>query len=120
MIFPGRILFPATGYLFITWQVLTEKYEIEKNSLPVIFENVKFIRVTPILPTDPVRLVVAISNSGYFQITEKDSIVVTGHIKEVVDQNKVYHKFNKPMKNEHTLDNKYIYQELKLRGYSFQ
>lgn len=99
--------------------MFAEEYKVQ-DALAVSFEDVRFIRATSILPSDPVNLVVVISDSGYFEITERDAIVVTGHIKEITDESKAYHKYPEPVSDEHLLDAKDIYKELKLRGYNYQ
>lgn len=115
----GRVLFPAAGYLYLAWDVFAEEYKVQ-DALAVTFEDVKFIRATSILPSDPVTLMVVISDSGYFEITERDSIVVTGHIKEIPEENKAYYKLPKPVEDDHKMDAKDIYKELRLRGYNYQ
>lgn len=103
----------------MAWDVFAEEYKVQ-DALAVVFENVRFIRATSILPSDPVVLVVVISDSGYFEITERDAIVVTGHIREIPEENKMHHKLPNPPQDEHNMDAKDIYKELKLRGYNYQ
>lgn len=103
----------------MAWDVFAEEYKVQ-DALAVVFENVRFIRATSILPSDPVTLTVVISDSGYFEIVERDSIVVNGNIKEIPDESKAYHKLPEPIGSEHTMDSKDIYKELKLRGYNYR
>lgn len=101
------------------WDVFAEEYKV-LDALAVTFENVRFIRATSILPSDAVTLVVVISDSGYFEITDRDSIIVTGTIKEVPDESKAYRKMPEPVGDDHQMDTKDVYKELRLRGYNYQ
>jgi fatty acid synthase len=42
----GRILFPATGYLVLVWKFFAQKQQADFMSCPVIFEDIKFHRIT--------------------------------------------------------------------------
>lgn len=112
-------MFPASGYLFLAWDVFSEDYKVQ-DSLAVVFENVRFIRATSILPSDPVVFNVKIGDSGYFEITERDAIVVTGYIREVPDESKAHNQLPEPIGSDHMMTTKDIYQELRLRGYNYQ
>ncbi len=38
----GRLLFPATGYLFLVWQAFAKAQQKEYSETPVVFEDVQF------------------------------------------------------------------------------
>lgn len=105
--------------MFLAWNVFSEEYKVQ-DCLAVTFDDVRFIRATSIQPSDPVVLVVMIADSGYFEITERESIVVSGYIKEIPDEHKAYYDLPKPIVDDHTMTAKDIYQELRLRGYNYQ
>lgn len=65
----GRILFPATGYLYVVWKELAELRGLTPEESKVVFENVRFKRATPITPTSIVEMLVTIfEGTGYFEV----------------------------------------------------
>jgi len=44
----GRNLFPATGYLALVWDTISKLRGQWLKEIPIVFENVKFIRATHI------------------------------------------------------------------------
>lgn len=63
---------------------------------------------------------VTISISGYFEISERNSLIVTGYIKEIPDEAKFYNKLPKPIESDYKMTSRDTYQELRLRGYYYQ
>ncbi|XP_044740687.1 fatty acid synthase-like [Chrysoperla carnea] len=125
-IIDGRNLYPATGYLVLVWNVLTEtEGEIIEN-VAVEFEDVQFLRATNISKNNTITFTVMIQKgTGNFEILESGSVVVTGRIKRIP------HKPNKllqlpevkPVINDDDklpLNSRDVYKELRLRGYNYQ
>jgi len=88
----GRILFPATGYLYLVWRSfsLTKdkvgdspiKTTGEAILVPVEFSNVRLYRAT-ILGSTPVELLVRIEEAtGQFEVREGGSVVADGYISQ--------------------------------------
>lgn len=86
----GRILFPATGYLYLVWRSFSlTKDKIGDSPLkatgetilvPVEFTNVRLYRAT-ILGSAPVELLVRIEEAtGQFEVREGGSVVSDGFI----------------------------------------
>lgn len=86
----GRILFPATGYLYLVWRSFSlTKDKIGDSPLkatgetilvPVEFTNVRLYRAT-ILGSAPVELLVRIEEAtGQFEVREGGSVVADGYI----------------------------------------
>lgn len=85
----GRILFPATGYLYLVWRSFSLTMDkvgdqLKSNSeailIPVEFNNVRLYRAT-ILGSAPVELLVRIEEAtGQFEVREGGSVVVDGYI----------------------------------------
>jgi len=42
----GRALYPAMGYMCLVWKHFASKHMSEMEEFPVVFEDVKFHRVT--------------------------------------------------------------------------
>lgn len=89
--FQGRILFPATGYLYVVWKEMAELRGLTPGEARVIFENVRFKRATPLTPTSVVELLVTIfEESGYFEVSnEKRTPSVEGCIKNYARSTRV-------------------------------
>ncbi|EFA05204.2 fatty acid synthase [Tribolium castaneum] len=117
----GRNLFPATGYLTIVWELIAKERNIIPIYLPIVFENCKFVRATTIPKTGFVTFSVSLQKvSGEFEITENDSVVVTGRVSTPTHLN--FAKLpDLELKTEvtETLDESEIYKELHLRGYNY-
>lgn len=65
----GRVLFPATGYLHLVWNLLCTASSLEVSDYPIEFENVKFLRATTLVEKQSVTLLVTIQKiSGYFEV----------------------------------------------------
>lgn len=121
----GRILYPATGYLFLAWQMLAKVKGQFYEKLPVEFENVTLHRAT-ILPKDQVVKfeVRMMEVNGEFTISEGGTVVVTGRIwvpekNPLVFQNILTDGSVKADKSSIQLKPNDIYKELRLRGYDY-
>uniref|UniRef100_A0A336LXI7 CSON005087 protein n=1 Tax=Culicoides sonorensis TaxID=179676 RepID=A0A336LXI7_CULSO len=114
----GRILFPATSYLMLTWHSYALMLGIPHENMNVEFKNVKFMRATAIPKDSEVKLSVTFQRgSGLFEITEGITSVVSGEIYNLETLN--LSKFEKIENNSITLYTKDIYKELRLRGYEY-
>lgn len=118
-----RILFPATGYLLITWKTFAKLRGVDYEQLPIIFENVKFQRAT-IMPKEGVVkfLINIFVGTGQFEICENGSVAVTGTISVPDDINKMLLNIPAPiLKKSESLELNIndIYKELRLRGYHY-
>lgn len=130
----GRILFPATGYLYLVWRSFSLTMDkvgdspVKNNSeailIPVEFNNVRLYRAT-ILGSAPVELLVRIEEAtGQFEVREGGSVVVDGYI----SQPKVnpdgmqygYIKDNPSFKNKDmTLEPEDVYKQFRVCGYDY-
>ena len=120
----GRILFPATGYLAIAWKTFAKLRNAEYESLPVIMENVQFMRATIMPKEGPVRFLVNIfEGTGDFEICEGGSPAVTGKIRASENIEKDQLNLTVPAcKNDPELlelTTGDVYKDLRLRGYDY-
>lgn len=115
----GRILFPATGYLFITWEAIAKMFGPFYFDLCVEFTDVKFLRATALTKTTEVELTIMVHlGTGKFEITEGTSTVVTGNVKV---SNEI-ELMNIPVPEDNgypMLESRDFYKELRLRGYHY-
>lgn len=120
----GRVLFPATGYLYLAWEMLAKVKGQFWDKLPVEFENVTLHRAT-ILPKDAiVKFEVRMMDvNGEFTISEGGSIVVTGRIfvpeKSPLTLQHILTDGSVKSSNTIQMKPKDIYKELRLRGYDY-
>ncbi|XP_015126151.1 fatty acid synthase [Diachasma alloeum] len=120
----GRVLFPATGYLFLVWKTYAKIHGLDFEKTPIILEGVQFHRAT-IMPKDgTVRFLINIfDGTGDFEICEGGSPAVTGKIRQ--SENIERDQLDlppPPTKNEPNLlrlTSNDIYKDLRLRGYDY-
>ena len=114
----GRVLYPATGYLFLVWQTLAKSHGLEK--CPVEFQDVEIHRAT-ILTEAQVKFRVTIAPlTGKFELSENETLVVSGRVK--IGENSIDSKDEEVFTSlpEHQMMNKsQIYKSLRLRGYEY-
>lgn len=116
-------MFPATGYLNIIWELIAKERFVRQIDLPIVFENCKFVRAATIPKTGFISFLVTIQkNSGQFEITDNDTIVMTGRV--VVPNDVKMYQTNLPKLEIKTdpkefLDEHDVYKELYLRGYNY-
>ncbi|XP_072763054.1 fatty acid synthase-like [Anoplolepis gracilipes] len=117
----GKILLPATGYLVLVWETIGMMEDKIHTTMPIIFQDVKFIRTTHI-STNVVKLTITIQDSGKFEVIEGDSVVVTGTVYTILNPEKEIIPTNLLPEyddEEEHLTARDIYKELKLRGYQY-
>lgn len=59
-IIDGKILLPATGYIYLVWETVGMLNCSLNNSIPVVFEDVKFLRATYISTQRSVELTIMV------------------------------------------------------------
>ena len=64
-----RNLFPATGYLFLLWNMIASLRKHDYTNVPVVFEDINFIRATVLSQNNEVELTLSIQEGNI--ITQK-------------------------------------------------
>lgn len=68
--FPGRNLYPATGYLVLVWETLGMMMGELYTEVSVVFENVRFQRATNIPKDGNLEFIIMIQKgSGNFEVS---------------------------------------------------
>uniref|UniRef100_A0A1A9W891 Uncharacterized protein n=1 Tax=Glossina brevipalpis TaxID=37001 RepID=A0A1A9W891_9MUSC len=120
-IIDGKVLVPATCYLRYVWETFSLMYHGPSYIIvPVEFENIKFLRATTIIPNNSIELNVMVQyGTGYFEITESGTLLVTGSIREIEQPSppEVYEFIEES--DFPKLCQKDFYKELRLRGYHY-
>ncbi|XP_053695707.1 fatty acid synthase-like [Sabethes cyaneus] len=114
----GRVLFPATGYLQLVWDLVCSLVRRELLHTPVEFEDVQFLRATTLTKDQTVYLDVMLQRvSGFFEVLEGETVVVTGYIREmpIAPSSTMTENDSKAT----LLPTKDFYKELRLRGYHY-
>ncbi|XP_036143017.1 fatty acid synthase-like [Monomorium pharaonis] len=118
----GRNILPATGYLELVWQTIGMMKGLIFSTVPIIFRDVQFIRATHLTKNNNVILRIAIQKDGKFEITESDSVVVTGTAYNISNPEQEMTSTDLLLENydeEKEMTARDIYKELKLRGYQY-
>ncbi|XP_032690865.1 fatty acid synthase-like [Odontomachus brunneus] len=119
----GRNLLPATGYIQLIWKMVGMLEGKLYNNMPIVFEDVKFIRATLLPDQRAVQLTLMVQKgTGKFEIIEGDNVIVTGrvHVPLELDKDNVSIDYlPKDDDEEEVIQTRDIYKELKLRGYQY-
>lgn len=125
-IIDGRNLFPATGYLTLVWETLGMMRGELYTEVPVVFENVRFIRATNIPKEGNVDFLVMVQKgSGNFEVVQGGTAIVSGRVyvpedinKEMIDLKPI--EISQEIQELPRLTSRDIYKELRLRGYHYK
>ncbi|XP_056629975.1 fatty acid synthase-like [Diorhabda sublineata] len=116
----GRILFPATGYLYIVWETLSMIEDISLTMQNIVFEDVRFLRATTLsLKGHNIFEIIINKISGKFEIIEGGSLVVTGKMFAKSVECEPINALTDIPSSPNTLTSKDIYKEFRLRGYNY-
>ncbi|KAL6257977.1 hypothetical protein P5V15_011573 [Pogonomyrmex californicus] len=119
----GKILIPATGYLAMVWESMGLLHTEMFTELSVVFEDVTFLRATPIPKEGEIQLTVMVQKgTGRFEISEGSTLIVNGFVRVV--KNPAQEKIPVSILpeddgEEEVMNTKDIYKDLKLRGYEY-
>ena len=119
----GRILFPATGYLWIMWQRLAMASGYHSyNDCPVEFFNVKFHRAAMLSKQGMTSFkLIMMPYNGHFSIVEGGAVCVTGRIQvpKVASTKHLEDLIQPKINGALPLSPKEIYKEFRVRGYDY-
>ena len=123
----GRVLFPASGFLFFAWQSFVKNRGRSVQDLDVDMTEVVISRACILSPDKPSRLTIAFHESKKsgvkFSIFDGETVFASGIISSWRESHK-----NQPLPfdnklsettNGFTLDSSDIYRELRIRGYEY-
>ncbi|KFB44203.1 fatty acid synthase S-acetyltransferase [Anopheles sinensis] len=114
----GRILIPATGYLFYVWDSFSGKMGIIPEEMPVEFSDIEFLRATTLTADQSVVLTIDLNDvTGFFEVREGTALVVTGRIQALRDYTPQV--MERRITDAIVLPSKDFYKELRLRGYHY-
>ncbi|XP_011875303.1 PREDICTED: fatty acid synthase-like [Vollenhovia emeryi] len=117
-----RYVFPATGYLFYLWKMIADLKKEDYVNVPIVFEDINFIRATVLTKHNPCTLHLSIQkDSNRFEIIEGGNVIVTGivRIPTNIANEKIPTDLVEHADEEEEMNTKDIYKELRLRGYQY-
>ena len=116
-----RILYPATGYIYLAWTHYAENLGKWPETTPVVLRNVDLKCATILEENKPATLVFTMQHgTGNFEFCHDGQVAVTGNV-GCQPENKI----NSPVALPRTdsawlpLNTDDIYKELRLRGYNY-
>ncbi|XP_003464876.2 fatty acid synthase [Cavia porcellus] len=121
----GRVLFPATGYLYLVWKTLARNLSLPLEQTPVVFEGVTVHQATILPRTGTVPLEVRLLKAAHaFEVSHNGNLVVSGKAYQWEDPDPKLFNHSEdpgPMEPEPTshLSLADVYKELRLRGYEY-
>ncbi|XP_024893233.1 fatty acid synthase-like [Temnothorax curvispinosus] len=118
----NKILFPAMGYLFCLWEMMASLNKQECTNVPIVFEDVNFIRATVLSQQNEIELTFSIQEgTNRFEITEGDNAIVTGTVRipNNIENEKISANLAEYIDDDEEMNAKDIYKELRLRGYQY-
>ncbi|KYN02883.1 PREDICTED: fatty acid synthase-like [Cyphomyrmex costatus] len=118
-----RNFLPATSYLGLVWQTIGMMKGVMHTTIPIVFQNVKFIRATHLSKNNAVELHIVIQTDGKFEITEGGSVVVTGTVYDTSNPEQEMVPIDLLSENndeEEHMSARDIYKILKLHGYQYR
>ena len=131
----GRVLYPATGYLFLIWRVFsfTKRqiydacfHDVEHELVPIEFHNVRLLRAV-ILGNRLTQIYIHYEEgTGRFEIKEGGSVVVEGYARSPLDKPNglLYDHVREGMQQESAdielkLNSEDIYKQFRVSGYDY-
>ncbi|XP_050427979.1 fatty acid synthase-like [Adelges cooleyi] len=118
----GRVLYPAAGYMTLVWKVFAKSQGKWFEEVPIVFQNIKFLRPTVLNNDTTVKFEINILNSsGDFELLEGGALTVSGNIRLLNESYSDYHLQHPVAVSEKMeLNSEDFYKELRLRGYQYK
>ena len=123
----GRIIFPASGYLFSVWQSYAHtSIDVNPDSYldsEVTFKDVRLHRAILVEPGEEISFLIGINSfTKFFEVNQNDALLVTGFI-DVTPKDPTPKRTDKCERQEvddTMIGKKEFYKELRVRGYDYE
>ncbi|XP_042639485.1 fatty acid synthase [Orycteropus afer afer] len=77
----GRVIFPATGYVYLVWKTLARTLGLVMDQMPIVFEDVVLHQATILPKTGTVSLEVRLLEASCtFEVCEGGNLIVSGKV----------------------------------------
>ncbi|GAB0087173.1 Fatty acid synthase [Sergentomyia squamirostris] len=115
----GRILFPATGYLFLAWREYAKSQGNQYDRFAVVFENMVFHRAVILPANGSIKLSINfLEGSERFEICENGSLTVSGNLCKSNNEELALNPLTMSQKDL-ILNTNDVYKEIRIRGYNY-
>ncbi|XP_026810325.1 fatty acid synthase-like [Rhopalosiphum maidis] len=118
----GRILYPAAGYITLVWKAFAKLQGKWFEDVPVVFQNLKFLRPTVFNTEGTVKFeIIIFYATGQFELLEGKALTVSGRVKlftKHFEENQLDQLKTNSEQMELKSDD--FYKELRLRGYQYK
>lgn len=114
----GRVLFPATGWIFLVWETFCMMNGVLLEEQAVVLHDIKLMRATLLAKNQDVFVSINIQRgAGRFEILEGTSMIATGYITS--GNNAKMTEIPKPedTKEAVIINEREFFQEMRIRGY---
>ena len=117
-----KIIFPATGYIFIIWRILAFINKKEMYEMELIYENFQIHQALILnINTDLIVLIIHFDDDSY-SVRNKNTLLCTGKARAADSLNFDHDYLNDELvndKNSIILDRLQFYKEIRIRGYEY-
>ncbi|CAG9798235.1 unnamed protein product [Chironomus riparius] len=111
----GRVLFPATGWIFLVWETFSKMIGAHYESVKVILEDLHLLRATTLEKNQDILVTISIHRAtGRFEVIEGNAPVARGVIKQA--ENIKMSEISPPDDSQSALTTDDFYQEVRLSG----
>ncbi|XP_070505897.1 fatty acid synthase-like isoform X2 [Chironomus tepperi] len=111
----GRVLFPATGWIYLVWETFAAMIGVHYEQVKVVLEDIHLLRATPLFKNQDLLVTISIHRgSGRFEVIEGNSPIVQGFIKKGDD---VTMSEITPHYDENMFTEDGFYKEMRLCGF---
>jgi len=111
----GRVLFPATGWIYLVWETFSCMIGSHLEQTKVVLEDIHLLRATHLFKNQDLLVTISIHRgSGRFEIIEGNSPIVQGFIKKGDD---IEMAEITPHYDEYTFTEDGFYKEMRLCGF---
>ncbi|KAG4073632.1 hypothetical protein HA402_000856 [Bradysia odoriphaga] len=117
----GRVLFPATGWIFLVWETFSWMNGVRLEEQAVVLHDIQLMRATMLAKNQDVFISINIQRgTGRFEILEGTSTIATGYINN--GNNTKMTDIPKPEPNAEAviINEDDFFDEMRIRGYFHQ
>jgi len=114
----GRVLFPATGWIYLVWETFSYMNGTYYEEFKVVFENVHFLEALPLFKDQDVLITISIHRgTGRFEVIEGNSAIAHGFIKKAdnIEMSEIKTQSSK----DGTFSQEWLYKEMRLCGFVY-
>lgn len=114
----GRILFPATGWIYLVWETFAMMNGVPLGQQPVVLDDIKLLRATSLKKNQDIFVSINIQRgTGRFEILEGSSPIATGFIKSGQNEKMTEIPLPEDCGDAVVINEDEFFKEMRIRGY---